>query len=421
MRAVILSIGDELVLGQTADTNAAWIAARLVACGIAPEYHQAVRDDQDAIIEAVKNAAGKAELIIVSGGLGPTPDDLTRQAMAAAGEAPLVLHAPSLKKLEKTFKTRGWKMTANNRIQAMFPQNAIVLDNPVGTAPGFGMPLGKAKIMVMPGVPKEMKAMFARHIAPVIMSKKRSGVQTMKLNVFGMGESMAAAKLGELMRRDRNPLVGTTVSAGIISIRIRGVFKNAAKGRQAMRGTADKIRRLLGRAVFSEGDESLPEAVGKMLAAARKTVATAESCTAGMLAAMLTETPGASRYFTGGWIVYANRMKTENLGVPEELILGNGAVSAAVAKKMAGGALLKSGADYALAITGIAGPDGGAPRKKVGTVWIALAERKSGGIHAEKSLFPGDRAMVRDRAAKTALNMLRLNILSGLREWVPQR
>lgn len=413
MRAIILSIGDELVLGQVVDTNAAWLSARLVELGIAPEYHQAVPDNLEAINAAVKLAAGKAELVIVTGGLGPTPDDLTRQALAAAAGVKLTLHKPSLEHIQKIFRERGRTMSKSNCLQAMFPKGAAVLKNPIGTAPGFSIRLGKTKVAVMPGVPKEMKLMFARHIAPIITAGNRSKVMTWKINVFGLGESLVAEKLGDLMRRDRNPLVGTTVSDGIISIRIRGEFGDKKTGVQAMHRTAAEIRKRLGAAVFSEGEITLPETVGKMLIAKRKTLATAESCTAGLLAAMLTEMPGASKYFPGGWVVYSNAMKTANLNVPKDLIAGEGAVSESVARKMAEGALLKSKADYALALTGIAGPGGGSPQKKVGTVWIALAERTKRGtnVYAEKEIFPGDRAFIRERAAKTALNILRLRLL----------
>lgn len=418
MRAIILSIGDELILGQIVDTNAAWLGEKLAEEGIVPEYHQAVPDNLDAIVKAVKLAVGNADLLIVTGGLGPTPDDLTRQAIAAAAGLKLFLHEHSLKNLKIFFKERGRVMSGNNRLQAMFPEGAVVLENPIGTAPGFSIVLGKTKIVVMPGVPKEMKLMFARHIVPIIKAKSRTKVMTMKLNAFGLGESLAAEKLGALMRRDRNPLVGTTVSGGIVSIRIRGEFDAGKKGAREsalpeMRKTAEKIKRLLGNAVFSEGDVSLAEVVGKMLRSARKTIVTAESCTAGLLAAMLTELPGASEYFPGGWIVYSNKMKTENLAVPEDLIIKKGAVSEAVARKMAEGALERSKADYALALTGIAGPGGGSPQKKVGTVWIALARKTSGknDVYAGKFLFPGDRFMVRERAAKTALNILRLRLM----------
>ncbi|MDO9541625.1 MAG: competence/damage-inducible protein A [Kiritimatiellia bacterium] len=418
MRAIILSIGDELVLGQVVDTNAAWLSEKLVEQGIMPEYHQAVPDNLKAISAALKLAAGKADLVIVSGGLGPTPDDLTRQAIAAAAGVKLVLHKPSLGKLKVFFKERGRIMSENNRLQAMFPEGAAILENPIGTAPGFSIILEKATITVMPGVPKEMKLMFTRHIGPIITAKSRSKMMAFKLNAFGPGESVVAEKLGKIMRRERNPLVGTTVSGGIISIRIRGKFNDEKKGAREpalpeMRKTTDKIKRLLGDVVFSEGDVSLAEVVGRMLLASRKTVVTAESCTAGLLAAMLTELPGASAYFLGGWVVYSNKMKTENLAVPEDLIAREGAVSELVARKMAAGALARSGADYALALTGIAGPEGGSPQKPVGTVWIALARRKKQGtdVYVERKIFMGDRALIRERAAKTALNILRLSLM----------
>lgn len=413
MKTIIISIGDELILGQVADTNAAWLSARLVERGLVPEYHQTVPDDLAAIAAAVQQAAARADLVLITGGLGPTLDDLTRQAVARAAGVGLVFHQPSWKKIGLFFKRLGRKMPANNRLQAMMPAGAVVLDNPVGTAPGFSLALRQATIIVLPGVPREMQAMFASHLAPLLAKKSRRKVLIRQLNVFGPGESVVGEKLGELMRRGRNPLVGTTASGGIISVRMRGEFSAAGQGRSAMRQTAAQIKRLLGDVIFSAGDVSLPETVGRLLVQKRKTLATAESCTAGLLAAMITAVPGASRYFLGGWVVYANQMKTRQLAVPAAIIRRAGAVSAPAAEKMAEGALLKSGADYALALTGIAGPRGGAPRKKVGTVWIALAGRTKGdrGVAAEKFHFVGDRASVRDRAAKTALNILRLRLL----------
>lgn len=418
MHVIILSVGDELILGQVVDTNTAWLSARLVEAGIVPLYHQTVPDNLEAIAEAVKLAAEKAELVIVSGGLGPTQDDLTRQAVAQAAGAALVLHKPSLEAIGCFFKSRGRPMGASNRVQAMIPKGARALANPIGTAPGFSISIGKALVTVGPGVPREMELMFQKHIAPVLKAESKRGVLTLKINAFGLGESLVGEKLGELMRRGRNPLVGTTVAGGIISIRVRGEFADRKKGAREpalpeMRKTAAEIKRLLGNAVFSEGDVSLAEVVGKMLASARKTVVTAESCTAGLLAAMLTEIPGSSKYFLGGWVVYSNAMKTAGLGVPAELIRKAGAVSEAVACQMAKGALEKAKSDYALAVTGISGPDGGSVEKPVGTVWIALAARNDGGalIYAEKFCFPGERSMVRDRAAKTALNILRLRLL----------
>ncbi|MFA7158421.1 MAG: competence/damage-inducible protein A [Kiritimatiellia bacterium] len=413
MRAIILSIGDELILGQVTDTNAGWLSARLVEHGIVPEYHETVADDLNAIVASVRRAASGAGLVLITGGLGPTKDDLSREALARVLKVPLVLHKPSLAALREFFKKRGRVMSESNSIQAMFPRGARVLDNPVGTAPGFSARVGKATVAVMPGVPREMQFMFARHVVPMLRKKVAGAVLTARINAFGIGESVVGERLGELMRRDRNPLVGTTASGAVISIRIRGEFKDKRAGARAMRQTAAEVRRRIDNYIFSEGDDTISDAVGKLLAARRKTLATAESCTAGLLGAMITETPGSSRYYAGGWIVYSNAMKTACLGVPAALIRRHGAVSEAVAREMAEGALKKVRADYALAITGIAGPGGATPAKEVGTVWIALArgsQGRSAVASAEKFMFPGERALVRERAAKAALNMLRLHL-----------
>jgi nicotinamide-nucleotide amidase len=413
MKAVIISIGDELVLGQVADTNAAFVSSRLVEMGIMPQYHQTLPDELQAVVKAVKHAATKADLVIITGGLGPTQDDLTRQAIAAAMGVSMVFHQPSFNALKRFFKKRGRVMSENNRIQATFPKGSAVLENPLGTAPGFMVQIDQAKVIVLPGVPREMKVMFARHFPRLLKRQTRNRILTMQINSFGLGESVVAEKLGALMRRDRNPLVGTTASGGVISIRIRGEFTDAKKGAREMRETAAQIQKRLGEYVFGEGDITLAETVGRMLVKKNKTLATAESCTAGLLAAMITEIPGASKYFLGGWVVYANRLKSACLDVPQKLIERDGAVSETVAKKMASGALLASGADYALAITGIAGPTGGTSQKPVGTVWIALAEKNKRGLEvsAEIFFFGGERSFLRELAAKRALNILRLRLM----------
>ncbi|MFH1477514.1 MAG: competence/damage-inducible protein A [Verrucomicrobiota bacterium] len=413
MHAIIISVGDELTLGQVVDTNSAWLSARLAELGVMTRSHLTVPDDQGAIVQAVRSAAELAEWVIITGGLGPTQDDLTRQALAELLDVPLVLHAPSLAKIEQIFKDHGRVITASNRQQAMAPAGAMVLDNPQGTAPGLRLGVGRALVFAMPGVPVEMKAMFEQHLAPLFAAQAGRTILTRKINTFGIDESMVGEALGELMRRDRNPVVGTTVSAGLVSVRVRSDFPTRSQAQTELDRAVSVVKQKLGTAVFSEGDVSLAAAVGARLHARQQTVATAESCTAGLVAAMLTEVPGSSAWFLGGWVVYANRMKTEALGVSDDLIAREGAVSEPVVRQMAKQALQRSAADYALALTGVAGPEGGSPEKPVGTVWIGLGKKAAGKTHvaAERFLLFGNRSMIRERAAKAALNMLRLELL----------
>lgn len=413
MNAIILSVGDELTLGQTVDTNSAWLSARLTANGVLPLRHETVADDQDAIVEAVRRAALQCDWLIISGGLGPTQDDLTRQSLAQATGVELVMHVPSLDRLRRFFEERGRVMSDSNQIQALCPADAEMLENPKGTAPGIRLRLGRAWVFAFPGVPSEMKVMFDLHVLPRIQSVRGRVILTKKLNTFGLGESGVGERLGALMRRDRNPQVGTTVADGIVAVRLRSDFADAAQARAALEQTEAEVRAALGEAVFGQDDETLADAVAGLLAERSLTIATAESCTAGLLGKMLTDRSGSSAWFLGGWLVYANRLKSECLGVPPNLIEREGAVSEAVALCMASAALSQSGADRALAITGIAGPDGGTAIKPVGTVWIALARKAEHGpeVKAERFFLIGDRAMIRDRAAKSALNMARLALM----------
>jgi nicotinamide-nucleotide amidase len=415
MKAVILAIGDELVLGQNVDTNSAWISARLVERGIFTVFHKTVPDDQPAIVAAIREAAELADVVIVTGGLGPTADDLTRQALAEVMQAPLELHAPSLEKMKGFFRKLGRPMPDTNSIQAMCPRGAEILENDFGTAPGLKARLGRATVLIFPGVPKEMKGMFDRHALPALPGQSGRTILTAIVNAFGAGESVVAEKLGELMRRDRNPLVGTTVSAGIIAVRIRSDFESVERARQALAETVQAVEERLGDLVFSRGDVTLPQVVGERLRQKGRSVVTVESCTGGLLAKLFTDGAGSSDYFRGGWVVYANDMKQGQLQVPAAMLDAYGAVSEPVARTMAEQGLAAGRADYALAVTGVAGPSGGSAEKPVGTVWLALAVRRGPEVQvqAERFSFPGDREMVRDRSAKMALDMLRLELLRG--------
>ena len=446
MNAIILSIGDELVLGQTIDTNSAWLSQQLAQVGIPVSAHMTVGDDQKAIEAAILDAAQAADILLISGGIGPTPDDLTRQALSSVLDRPLELNEKWLEQLHEFFTARGRRMPEMNRIQAMIPRSAEVIWNHNGTAAGikadFRIRLEEedgtmidntCRIFVMPGVPKEMRLMFERSILPRLKENSSGGVILSKtLHTFGQGESTIAELLGPLMDRSRNPSVGTTVSAGIVSVRINSRFDSKPEAEHRLTDAAAACYSALGDLIFGEDDTTLPQSVAalltsppsgfvavtmptpenKMLTVSTRaaTVATAESCTGGLLAKMLTDIPGSSAWFKQGWVTYSNESKEALLNVPAGLIEQFGAVSEAVVKVMANSARARARCDYALAISGIAGPSGGSSDKPVGTVCIALAHPK--GVQTRTFLFPGDREMIRDRSAKMALTMLRFHLLN---------
>lgn len=414
MKAIILSIGDELILGQTIDSNSAWLSSRLADRGIMPLYHKTVADSLEATVEAIRLAVSETELVIVTGGLGPTLDDLTRQALAALLKKPLDLHPPSLERMKAFFKVLGREMPPSNRIQALIPRGAEVLDNDWGTAPGIKMKIGKTQVFALPGVPREMEKMAERYIFPLFTRGSGHVVLVESLAAFGAGESVMAEKLGELMRRDRNPTVGTTVSGGVVTIRVRSEAQTPELARKHLVRTVALIKDRLGEMIYAVGGESLAGVVSQLALAKAKRVVAAESCTGGLVAKLLTDIPGSSAWFEGGWVTYSNALKEQQLSVPETLIEKDGAVSETVACAMAEGALKHSTADFSVALTGVAGPEGGTAAKPVGMVWIAVGYRDGNKLasRAECFRFPGDREMIRDRAAKTALNLLRLELMS---------
>jgi nicotinamide-nucleotide amidase len=409
MQAVIIAVGDELTDGATVDTNSGYLSARLVECGIATRRHVTVGDDAAAIAEAIGGAAGQARLVIVTGGLGPTADDLTRQGLAAAMGAALVEDPRQAERIAAFFAARGRPMKPSNRAQALLPAGAQAIDNDCGTAPGIAARLGEAEVFVLPGPPQEMREMFETKVLPRLPAA--GAIAKRIVHTFGVGESDVGEAIADLMGRGRNPTVGTTVSAGVISVRITAAGPTKQAAEAAADETAAEVRRRLGELVFAGDDQTMPQVVGEALQAAGETLAAAESCTGGMLGEMITEVPGASGYFLGGVVAYADRAKTELLGVPAGLIAAHGAVSGPVAEALAEGARRRFGADWGLGVTGIAGPAGGSAEKPVGLVYIAVAGRGGAAVH--RHVFPGDREVIRRRAALAALNHLRLALVAA--------
>ncbi len=412
--AAIISQGDEIVLGQTLDTNSKWLAERLMERGVLPVEHVSLPDDQPALVATFRRLAASVDLILCTGGLGPTDDDLTRAALAEAMNEPLVEDAEALTQIIAWFKGRGRPMPDLNRVQALRPASATSIQNHHGTAPGLSARLGTADVFCIPGPPRELFPMFLSQIAPLLSPPPGVNVRTWTIHTIGMGESDVATKLGassmgNLMARASSPLVGTTASGGVVSVRLRATGDNPDA---AIAETVAEVKRLLGVFVFADGTgaaghphEAFPTAVIAAMRAQRRTLGVVESCTSGLLGAMLGDVPGASDVLMGGLITYANRVKTALAGVPESVLHAHGAVSAETASAMAEGGLKALGVSDCLAITGVAGPGGGSEAKPVGTVWIAHAHSGSP-VDVRRFSMAGDRRNIREWAARSAMTML---------------
>lgn len=407
--AWILALGTELTLGQSIDTNSAWLARQLAEHGIRCRRHLTLADDLDEIRRGIDQAARAADLVLVTGGLGPTDDDLTRQALADAAGTTLELNTASVERIREFFARRGRAMPKKNQVQGLLPVGGRALPNDCGTAPGIFLTIHGTPVYSMPGVPAEMKAMFAAAVAPDLAAAAAGQVLCSRtIRTYGMPESELGEKIRDLMARGRNPEVGTTASFGDIGVRIYARAEGGAAAAALLDETEAEVRRRLGRFVYGRDADTLAEAVGAALLAHGASIAVAESCTGGLIGALLTDVPGSSRYFRGGVLAYANDVKESLLGVRSATLAAHGAVSAETACEMAAGAAKRLNATYALSATGIAGPDGGSETKPVGLVYVGLAG--PGGVEARKLRLGGDqgRAVVRERAARGALNWLRL-------------
>ncbi len=414
MNAIVISCGTELVTGQCVDTNSAWLSTRLTAVGVHVVGHVTVGDDAARLSAAIRRALDEAELVIITGGLGPTPDDLTREAIAEAIHEPLQENAEALSQIRGFFERWQRPMPESNRRQAMTPRGCEVIANSRGTAPGILYRKDHRRLYALPGVPAELKAMFDSALAPMLDELSGgSRIESARLPCFGISEARLGDVLADLMRPGRNPAVGTTASQAILSIRVLAHGSSQAEARRLLDNDVAEIRRRVGEPIFGEGEDTLEGVVGALLRARGETISVAESCTGGLLAKRLTDIPGSSDYFLQGYITYSNASKMDLLGVPQALLTEHGAVSEAVARAMAAGCRERAGTDYAIAITGIAGPTGGSPPSHpVGLVYIALAH--SGGVEVVRHLLGEHltRDEVRDRACKVALNMLRLQLVA---------
>ncbi|MDM7958715.1 MAG: competence/damage-inducible protein A [Synechococcus sp. WH 8007] len=412
MTAEILCVGSELLLGNITNGNARWLAEQLASLGVPHQRQMVVGDNRERLMAEVREAAGRCRVLITTGGLGPTPDDLTTEAIAAAFETPLVEHPEVWAEIQARLSARGRTCSPSNRRQAFLPQGAALLPNPTGTAPGMiWSPVPGFTVLTFPGVPSEMKAMWQQTAAPWLrQSGLAAGVFASRmLRFWGVSESALAEEMADLLEQ-ANPTVAPYAGAGEVKLRITARAEHLAEAEALLEPVEREIRHRTGLSCFGVDDQGLASVVLDRLRQRGQSVAVAESCTGGGLGAALAAVPGASDVFLGGVIAYANRVKQQVLGVPEALLETHGAVSDPVAEAMAEGARRLTGADWALAITGVAGPGGGSEQKPVGLVHIAVAGpqgRSSEGIRFGTSR---GRAWIQTLSAGEALNRLRLQL-----------
>lgn len=406
MKSEIITIGDELLRGEIVDSNKSFLSDRLLGVDVETDYHTSVRDIPEHMTDAFLRAAGRVDFVLVSGGLGPTRDDLTAEVLAKTFNREMRLDEEALRKIAKFFQRVGRTMTDNNKTQAYFPEGAEVLDNPVGTAPGFMLECDGTLFFCLPGVPREMIKMMDEQVLPRITARHSGGqvVRAKLIRTFGKGESLLDAELKDLAE-DEDTTLGFRTSFPDNYLRPVVRAATAEVAEQKLNDLSAEIHQRLGAIIYGEGEDTLPKVVGNLLQQKGKTIAVAESCTGGLIAKAITDISGSSNYFVGGVVTYSNSAKSDLLGVDNSLIENHGAVSNEVVSAMADGARQRFNADIAVATSGISGPDGGSEEKPVGLVHIAIAHDK--GTHAEDFIFQLDRARHRQITAQVALDWVR--------------
>lgn len=424
MKVETISIGNEIIYGRIVDTNVAYISKQLCEEGMQICYHTVVGDFHNKIKEALSIAVGRSDIIVTTGGLGPTKDDITRQVIADLTKNNLVLHKKSLDDITAKFCNKGINMPANNKVQAMIPQGAEVIYNKIGTAPGTCITFKDKKIISLPGVPSEMKLMVKDWVMPHIREFKKglpannetsnptsNAFMLIKdINTYGEPESLLGEKIQHLMGQNKNPVVGTQASIDGIKVRLCANASTREEAVKILNDTANKVKQSLGETVYGEDDKRLQDAVFDLLRKHNLTIATAESCTGGLVANLLTNVPGISEFFLEGIVAYSNEAKIKILNVPEDILIEHGAVSSQVASAMASGVRKHANSDIGIGITGIAGPSGETADKPVGLVYIAVDIK--GTVDVKRYLFSGNRINIKKRSALFAINMLRIRLLN---------
>lgn len=412
MRAEILAVGTELLLGNIVNTNAQYIAKRLADLGI-EVYHQAViGDNPKRLMDAYTAAFKRADLVITTGGLGPTKDDLTKEVAFDYFGKEAVLHKDILDNIEEYFKKINRNMVESNKKQAYFPMDVLILKNNHGTAPGCIIEEGNKTLIVLPGPPREMKHMFEDYVIPYLMKYQDGILVSRVLRIIGIGESAAAEMIEDIIDKGKNPTIATYAKESEVTIRITAKANTEEEAKKLIVPVEEEIRRRLGIAVYGEGETQIEEVVGKILVDNKLTISTAESCTGGLLAGKIINYPGISTVFKEGVITYSNEAKIKRLKVKKEILDKFGAVSSQVAAEMAEGIAKASGTDIGISTTGIAGPEGGSDEKPVGLVYIGLYIK--GEVKTKELHLAGDRQKVRNTAVIRAIEWLRRELLRGI-------
>ena len=406
MIAEILSVGTELLMGQIANTDAQFISRRLGELGVTIYRHSTVGDNPARVREALQEALSRSDMVITTGGLGPTEDDLTKEMVAEYFGLEMELHQPSLDALKAFMERFGKKMTPNNLKQAYFPRGCTVMPNACGTAPGCIVEQGGKTVAVLPGPPMELMDMFDRQLAPYLQARSGQVIRSRFLKIFGLGESNVETLLSDLFHSG-NPTLALYCGPGEVTARITARAAAPEKAEAMMQPVYEEILRRVGEAYYGEGVNRTPaDAVLELLKNRGETVTFAESCTGGLLCGAFVDCAGASDCLKESYVTYANEAKENLLGVKSETLARRDAVSGECAREMALGAARAAGADWAVSVTGIAGPGGGTAEKPVGTVWIGVAHR--GAAQAREYHFRGQRQWIRKLSVVNALNQLRL-------------
>lgn len=415
----VISVGTELLLGQILNTHGQYLGRQLASLGLDLYYQTSVGDNRARIIQAFARAWERSDVVILTGGVGPTDDDLTKEAVAGFFGLDLVEDAASRRSIEEFFTHRGRQMTPNNLKQALMPRGAKPLPNPNGTAPGVLLETGGKAAVILPGPPAELVPMFTEHVRPYLAERwggGRSVIVSRVLRLCGIGESDAETRVKDILARQDNPTIAPLASGGEVTFRLTAKAPSPGEAETLLAGAEAEMRRRLGDFIYGLDDQSLSDVVGDQMTRAGLTIALAESCTGGLIGHQLTQRPGSSGYFRLGVTAYANEAKAVVLGVPRQTLEHHGAVSEETALAMAQGVRRVAGTDLAVATTGIAGPGGGTPEKPVGLVYGALLW--PGGEDIRRWEFIGGRRHIRERAAFAALTML-WSHLKGVRRTGP--